>query len=117
MGLVFIFQDYTKMPTTIQQIEKKHLKMIKQWLDECDIIYAEQQMPLNWQNALKVIRDDLPSFIEKGGWEWAHDDSKYFNDSKARRDNAKRLLGGEGEADDYSSEDFDNNEAEEEDID
>lgn len=70
-----ILKDYTKNPHDILSIESKHLDTLKNWLNECDLVYAESAVNLNWPNIMKSIRQDPASFIAKGGWEWAHDDA------------------------------------------
>lgn len=45
--IVFVYKDFTTFKR-INSIPMESLDTIKNWLDQCDIVFSEGPMPLNW---------------------------------------------------------------------
>jgi len=74
--MVLVFKDYTRAPTRISSVPIESLDAIKDWLTNVEIVYSEGPNPLNWPNVMKEITDDLPGFVEQGGWAFLQEDSE-----------------------------------------
>jgi nucleosome binding factor SPN SPT16 subunit len=46
----------------------ENLEMIKNWLDDCDILFSEGLYNINWGKIIQKIKKDPEAFIEEGGW-------------------------------------------------
>lgn len=67
--MIVIFKDYSRPVQSLSSIEKTYLNMIKEWLNEQDILFMDGGVRnLKWDNLLKKIRSEPAKFIEEGGW-------------------------------------------------
>jgi FACT complex subunit SPT16 len=66
--LVFVFKDYDRLPIRIDAIPVGSLESIKDWLNECNILYFEGAKNLNWRTVMSNVREDVEGFWEMGGW-------------------------------------------------
>ncbi|RKP16223.1 Rtt106-domain-containing protein, partial [Rozella allomycis CSF55] len=72
--LVFVFKNHNLQPVHINSIPMNSLEHIKDWLDSMDVAYAEAPVNFNWNNLLKVVKEDPIGFYEMGGWNFARGD-------------------------------------------
>lgn len=72
--MAFIFKDLAKPVQRITIIPMENLEMIKSWLDECDIYYAEGLYNINWPKIIQKIRKDPQGFLDEGGWGFLQDE-------------------------------------------
>lgn len=42
--------------------------MIKNWLDDCDILFFEGLYNMNWSKVFENIKKDPEEWVEEGGW-------------------------------------------------
>ena len=57
--LVVIFKNYSKPVKILKNIPKEYLNMLKEWLDNENILYLEGgTINLKWDNVMKKIRDN-----------------------------------------------------------
>lgn len=73
--MVLVFKDYSRLPCRISSVPIESLDAVKEWLTNVEIVYSEGPNPLNWPNVMKEITDDLPGFVEQGGWAFLQEDS------------------------------------------
>lgn len=64
---VLVYKDYANFKR-ISSVPMETLAMIKDWLDETDILFTEGPISLNWATVLQQIRSDLGGFLSQGGW-------------------------------------------------
>ena len=64
---VLVYKDFANFKR-ISSIPMENLDMIKQWIDDSEIVYTEGPISLNWTQILSQIRSDIEGFIEQGGW-------------------------------------------------
>ena len=81
--------------------------MIKEWINESEIVYTEGPISLNWTQILSQIRSDIEGFIEQGGWsflqteapnsdsESINSDSNFDEDEQAGSDDESDFSGSE----------------------
>ena len=74
--MVLVFKDYTRVPHRISSVPIESLDAIKDWLTNVELVYSEGPNPLNWPNVMKEVTDDIPAFVEQGGWEFLQEDSE-----------------------------------------
>jgi nucleosome binding factor SPN SPT16 subunit len=81
--MVIIFRDYSRSVQTISNIPKKQLEMIRNWLDEKNILFFEGGgINLKWDNILKKIRENIKEFIfENGAWRDFFEDDEHNENS------------------------------------
>ena len=79
--MVLIFKDLTNF-VRITCIPAESLEMIKDWLNEVNLLYSEGTVNLNWTNLLTEIREDPEGFLDQRGWGFLQDDS----DSEAKEE-------------------------------
>jgi nucleosome binding factor SPN SPT16 subunit len=112
---VMVYKDYANFKR-ISSVPMESLMMIKEWLDESDIIYTEGPISLNWLTILAQIRSDIGGFIEQGGWSFlaqngadsdsedsVNSDSNFDEDEKQSSEDD--YSGSEEESDDGDSSD------------
>lgn len=73
--MVFIFKDYHKKVAMVNAIPMNMLDHVKEWLNSCDIRYAEGVQTLNWAKIMKTITEDPVEFFEEGGWSFLDPES------------------------------------------
>jgi len=73
--MVFVFKDLTNY-LRIGCIPAESLEMIKDWLNEVNLLYSEGAINLNWTNLLAQIREDPEGFLEQKGWGFLQEDSE-----------------------------------------
>lgn len=73
--MVFVFKDYHRKVVMINAIPMNMLDHVKEWLNSCDIRYAEGIQSLNWTKIMKTITDDFEGFFENGGWSFLDPES------------------------------------------
>ncbi|CAG9825429.1 unnamed protein product [Phaedon cochleariae] len=66
--MVFVFKDYQRKIAMVNAIPMHMLDHVKEWLNSCDIRYAEGVQSLNWVKIMKTITDDPEGFFDNGGW-------------------------------------------------
>ncbi|MCQ2818863.1 MAG: M24 family metallopeptidase [archaeon] len=66
--LSLVFRDLSKLPHRITAIPVEYKEMIKEWLDENNIFFAEGLINVLWQNVYPRIKGDPEGFLEEGGW-------------------------------------------------
>ena len=76
--------------------------MIKQWLDESDIIYTEGPISLNWQTILAQIRSDIGGFIQQGGWVFLQTNAADSDESESVNSDENYDEDGQGASEDES---------------
>lgn len=54
--------------TRIASIPIDKAEIVKNWLNSQNIMYFESTKSFSWGNILKTIRQDIPAFVEDGGW-------------------------------------------------
>jgi nucleosome binding factor SPN SPT16 subunit len=81
--MVLIFKDLTNY-VRIGCIPAESLEMIKDWLNEVNILYSEGTVNLNWTNLLTEIREDLEGFLEQKAWGFLQDDSDSEEQEEAK---------------------------------
>lgn len=64
--MIFVFKDYSKKVAAVNAIPMNMLDHVKEWLNSCDIRYAEGIQSLNWAKIMKTITDDPEGFFEQG---------------------------------------------------
>lgn len=52
----------------ITAIPIENLEMIKNWLDESDILFFEGLYNMNWSKVFENIKKDPEEWVEEGGW-------------------------------------------------
>ena len=67
--MAIIFKDYHTFKR-INSIPRESIDLIKNYLNEIDIIFSEGLIPMNWNNVLQSIRDDFDAFLEDGAWKF-----------------------------------------------
>eukprot|EP00915_Cephaloidophora_sp_WS-2016_P007722 GHVH01010630.1.p1 GENE.GHVH01010630.1~~GHVH01010630.1.p1 ORF type:complete len:595 (+),score=95.14 GHVH01010630.1:51-1835(+) len=68
--LTIVFKDHSIcVAQSINACDVSAIDQIKRWLTECDIVWYESTLPLNWRQILKTIRQDPSGFYnELGGF-------------------------------------------------
>jgi nucleosome binding factor SPN SPT16 subunit len=66
--MAIIFKDWNKPVQKITAIPVENLEMIKNWLDESDILFFEGLYNMNWSKVFENIKRDPEEWIEEGGW-------------------------------------------------
>lgn len=84
--MVFVFKNLSKPPHRVTAIPVENLEMIKNWLDQTDILFSEGTMNLNWTNILMKIKGDLNEFIEEGGWNFLHEEADEEGEEEQEED-------------------------------
>ena len=97
---VLIYKDYTNFKR-ISSVPMESLPMIKDWLDESDILFTEGPISLQWNNILTQIRSDIGGFLSQGGWSFLLQNS---NDSESQESVGSDSNFNEEEAQDEESE-------------
>eukprot|EP01066_Platyproteum_vivax_P013807 Platyproteum_vivax@DN6234_c0_g1_i2.p1 len=81
--IVFIMKDYSSTKR-IDSVPVESLDKIKEWLNECNLVFYEGPTNLNWVNVLKYINNDVANFARDGGWAFLGDeDSEHAEGSPA----------------------------------
>eukprot|EP01022_Parablepharisma_sp_SALTPOND_P018823 TRINITY_DN312_c0_g1_i1.p1 TRINITY_DN312_c0_g1~~TRINITY_DN312_c0_g1_i1.p1 ORF type:complete len:810 (+),score=135.55 TRINITY_DN312_c0_g1_i1:6325-8754(+) len=103
--MVLIFKDLTNY-VRISCIPAESLEMIKDWLNEVNIVYSEGTVNLNWTNLLTEIRADPEGFLEQKGWGFLQEDSESEEeeDAKEMEEDSEFEPEEEEEASEYSVE-------------
>lgn len=65
--MVIVKKDYENF-SKINAIPIQDDERIKNWLDDCNIVFYDQRRPLNWVKFLSTIKNDFKKFVEDGGW-------------------------------------------------
>jgi len=73
--MAIIFRDFHTF-RRINSIPRESIDLIKQYLNEIGIIFAEGLIPMNWNNVLGSIRDDFVTFLEGAAWRFLQDDKE-----------------------------------------
>jgi len=73
--MAIIFRDFHTFKR-INSIPRESIDLIKQYLNEIGIIFAEGLIPMNWNNVLGSIRDDFEAFLEGAAWRFLQDDKE-----------------------------------------
>lgn len=63
----------------ITAIPIENLEMIKNWLDESDIVFFEGLYNMNWSKVFENIKKDPEEWVEEGGWSFLQLEVKNFN--------------------------------------
>lgn len=71
---VLVYKDYANFKR-ISSVPMESLDMIKEWINDSDIVYTEGPISLNWNQILTQIRSDLEGFIQQGGWSFLQTDA------------------------------------------
>lgn len=66
--MAFVFKDLNRQVHRIGAIPMENLEMIKNWLDDCDILFSEGLYNINWVKIIQKIKKDPEGFLEDGGW-------------------------------------------------
>lgn len=77
--MVFVFKDYAKKVAMVNAVPMNMLDHVKEWLNSCDIRYAEGIQSLNWTKVMKTITDDIEGFFDNGGWSFLDPESDAEN--------------------------------------
>ena len=67
--MAIIFKDWNKPVQRITAIPIQNLEMIKNWLDEMDILFFEGLYNMNWPKVFESIKKNPLEWVEDGGWE------------------------------------------------
>ncbi|XP_063704152.1 FACT complex subunit spt16 [Culicoides brevitarsis] len=118
--MIFVFKDYSKKVAAVNAIPMNMLDHVKEWLNSCDIRYAEGIQSLNWAKIMKTITDDPEGFFEQGGWSFLDPESDAENgaadDSEDEEDDAYEPTDAETDVTEDSDEEYsDASESDEED--
>lgn len=79
--MIFVFKDYNKKISMVNAIPMNMCDHVKEWLNSCDIRYAEGVQSLNWAKIMKTITDDPEGFFESGGWTFLDPESDGENNA------------------------------------
>lgn len=71
----FVFKDLNRPFVRITAIPMECLEMIKNWLDNVDILFSEGTINLNWNKIIQKIKKDPEEFINDGGWSFLMDEN------------------------------------------
>jgi len=52
----------------ITAIPIENLEMIKNWLDDSEILFFEGLYNMNWSKVFENIKKDPEEWVEEGGW-------------------------------------------------
>ncbi|KAK7590876.1 hypothetical protein V9T40_002489 [Parthenolecanium corni] len=90
--MVFVFKDYHSKVVVINAIPMNMLDHVKEWLNQCDILYSEGIQSLNWAKIMKTIVDDPDGFFEQGGWTFlgpaSDDEAEHHEEDSSNEDEA-----------------------------
>jgi nucleosome binding factor SPN SPT16 subunit len=75
----FVFKDLNRPFIRITAIPMECLEMIKNWLDNVDILFSEGIINLNWTKIIQKIKKDPEEFINDGGWSFLMDEVIIIN--------------------------------------
>lgn len=53
--------------------------MIKNWLDESDILFFEGLYNMNWSKVFENIKKDPEEWVEEGGWSFLQLEVRIFH--------------------------------------
>ncbi|KAL7419533.1 FACT complex subunit spt16 [Cryptotrichosporon argae] len=68
--VVFVYKNYKKAPTAINNIPVTHLDNVKEWCDSVDIPISEGPVNLSWPQIMKTVNEDPYDFFSSGGWDF-----------------------------------------------
>lgn len=66
--MAIIFKDWNKPVQRITAIPIENLEMLKNWLDESDILFFEGLYNMNWSKVFETIKKDPEEWVDEGGW-------------------------------------------------
>ncbi|KAI9224251.1 FACT complex subunit-domain-containing protein [Blastocladiella britannica] len=66
--MVFVFQDFSRVPVHVNSIPASELDTVREWLDSNDILFSEGPVNLNWPAIMKTINENPREFFEKDSW-------------------------------------------------
>ena len=121
--LVVIYKDYKRTVDTIRSIPRNQLESIKEWLNECDIIFTESDKSIDWKKVLKHIVSDVEAFVQDGGWDFLEDkpatddEGEYSDESEGFAPDESDLEESESEDESENSEESDYSDSDGEDDD
>jgi nucleosome binding factor SPN SPT16 subunit len=73
--MVFIYKDFARAPTHINNIPVESLEDVKEFLDSSDLAFTEGPLNLNWPTIMKTVTADTHAFFQDGGWEFLQEGS------------------------------------------
>eukprot|EP00026_Physarum_polycephalum_P000558 Phypoly_transcript_00559.p1 GENE.Phypoly_transcript_00559~~Phypoly_transcript_00559.p1 ORF type:complete len:1075 (-),score=176.29 Phypoly_transcript_00559:1265-4462(-) len=105
--MVFVFKDYERPVTKVNNIPVDSLEAIKEWLDECNIKFYEGPTNLNWTHIMGTVRQDVDQFFEDGGWSFLEDKDSDAGDSSSEDGSEfEPESSGSGEEEEASEDDY-----------
>lgn len=102
--MVFVFKDYGRRTAMVNAIPMNMLDHVKEWLNSCDIRYAEGVQSLNWAKIMKTITDDPDGFFESGGWTFLDPESDEENQAAEEDSEAEDEVYEPSDVDSFSEE-------------
>ena len=88
----FVFKDLNRPFVRITAIPMECLEMIKNWLDNVDILFSEGVINLNWNKIIQKIKKDPEEFINDGGWSFLMDEVYIINPRVVMKKMTKRTV-------------------------
>lgn len=107
----FIFKNWDLAPKTITAIEMKYMEVIQDWLNLVEITYTKNTKSLNWNDIMKLVRNEGPAFYanayedgEKKSAGWLFLSNEDDSDEEEEQDNEDESYGdANSNSDDESS--------------
>lgn len=96
--ITFVFKNLHRPVVRVSTVPMAQLEDIKDWLDECNVPFAELTSNITWPATLREVNKDALGFYRDGGWaKLRADDEDESSDEGEDGDGGEKQAGDDGD--------------------